>query len=163
MLTSELSSIVLAIPNDAYTSLSQNLIGCSTLSQKNASWLVDIRKLWEGNFVSYQQGRCSLFGFITLSVFSCCRDSFISSKVMAGFTRWPSGFLFDVDYHEYLKSTWRLAVVTTKIVSFCTSVFGVSSVQTLSLILVTTFPTIWYMQIICFGDGSTLNEIEKKK
>ena len=30
----ELSSIVLEIPNDAYTTLSQNLIGCSTLSQE---------------------------------------------------------------------------------------------------------------------------------
>ena len=33
MLTSELSSHVLEIPNDAYTTLSRNLIGCSTLSQ----------------------------------------------------------------------------------------------------------------------------------
>ena len=34
MLTLELSSIVLEIPNDAYVTLSQNLIGCSTLSQE---------------------------------------------------------------------------------------------------------------------------------
>ena len=33
MLTLELSSHVLEIPNDAYTTLSRNLIGCSTLSQ----------------------------------------------------------------------------------------------------------------------------------
>ena len=33
MLTLELSSNVLEIPNHAYTTLSQNLIGCSTLSQ----------------------------------------------------------------------------------------------------------------------------------
>ena len=34
MLTLELSSYVLEIPNDAYTTLSQNLIGYSTLSQE---------------------------------------------------------------------------------------------------------------------------------
>ena len=34
LLTLELSSIVLEIPNDAYATLSQNLIGCSTLSQE---------------------------------------------------------------------------------------------------------------------------------
>ena len=34
MLLFELSSIVLEIPNDAYTTLSQNLNGCSTLSQE---------------------------------------------------------------------------------------------------------------------------------
>ena len=33
MLTSGLSSYVLVIPNDAYTTLSQNLISSSTLSQ----------------------------------------------------------------------------------------------------------------------------------
>ena len=33
MLTLELSAPVLEIPNDAYTSLSQNLIGCSILNQ----------------------------------------------------------------------------------------------------------------------------------
>ena len=33
MLTLELSSNVLEIPNYAYKTLSQNLIGCSTLSQ----------------------------------------------------------------------------------------------------------------------------------
>ena len=34
MLTSESSSYVLEIPYDAYTALSQNLIGWSTLSQE---------------------------------------------------------------------------------------------------------------------------------
>ena len=34
MLTLELSSIVLEIPNDAYSTLSQNLINCSELSQE---------------------------------------------------------------------------------------------------------------------------------
>ena len=34
MLTLELSSVVLEIPNDAYKTLSRNLIGCSTLSQE---------------------------------------------------------------------------------------------------------------------------------
>ena len=34
MLTLELSSYVLETPNDAYTTLRQNLIGCSTLSQE---------------------------------------------------------------------------------------------------------------------------------
>ena len=34
MLTLELSSIVLETPNDAYTTLSQNLINCSALSQE---------------------------------------------------------------------------------------------------------------------------------
>mgnify|MGYP001796864326 CR=1 FL=1 len=34
MLTLELSSIALEIPDDAYTTLSRNLIGCSTLSQE---------------------------------------------------------------------------------------------------------------------------------
>ena len=34
MLTLELSSIVLEIPNDAYTTLSRNLIGCPTLSEE---------------------------------------------------------------------------------------------------------------------------------
>ena len=34
MLISELSSYVLEIPNDAYTTLSQNLISCSTHSQE---------------------------------------------------------------------------------------------------------------------------------
>ena len=33
-LTLELSSTELEIPNDAYTTLSRNLIGCSTLSQE---------------------------------------------------------------------------------------------------------------------------------
>ena len=33
MLALELSSIVLEIPNDAYTTLSRNMIGCSKLSQ----------------------------------------------------------------------------------------------------------------------------------
>ena len=40
MLTLELCSYVLEIPNNAYTSLIQTLIGCSTLSQ-----LVDKEKL----------------------------------------------------------------------------------------------------------------------
>ena len=39
MLTLELSAIVLEIPNDAYTTLSQNLIGCSTLSQNEKATL----------------------------------------------------------------------------------------------------------------------------
>ena len=39
MLTLELASIVLEIPNDAYTTLSQNLIGCSTLSQNEKATL----------------------------------------------------------------------------------------------------------------------------
>ena len=34
MTTLELSSYVLEIPNDGYTTLSQNLIGCSTLTQE---------------------------------------------------------------------------------------------------------------------------------
>ena len=34
MLSSDLSSHVLEFPNDAYTTLSRNLIGCSTLSQE---------------------------------------------------------------------------------------------------------------------------------
>ena len=34
MLILESSSYILEIPNDAYTTLSQNLIGCSTLSQE---------------------------------------------------------------------------------------------------------------------------------
>ena len=34
MSTLELSSIVLEIPYDAYTTLSRNVIGCSTLSQE---------------------------------------------------------------------------------------------------------------------------------
>ena len=34
MLTLELCSIVLEIPNDEYTMLSRNMIGCSTLSQE---------------------------------------------------------------------------------------------------------------------------------
>ena len=36
MLTLELSSYVLDIPNDAETPLGQNLIGCSALSQGNS-------------------------------------------------------------------------------------------------------------------------------
>ena len=42
MLTLELSVLVLEIPNDAYTTLSQNLIGCSTLRQgyQQADWLI---------------------------------------------------------------------------------------------------------------------------
>ena len=42
MLTLELAAIVLEIPNDAYTTLSQSLIGCSTLSQNvlQADWLI---------------------------------------------------------------------------------------------------------------------------
>ena len=42
MLKLELSSIVLEIPNGGYTTLSQNLIGCSTLSQSRVmqvDWL----------------------------------------------------------------------------------------------------------------------------
>ena len=41
MLTSELSTYVLKIPNNAYTTLSQNLIGCSTLSHEycKADWM----------------------------------------------------------------------------------------------------------------------------
>ena len=35
MLTVELSSYVLGIPNDAYTTLSQNLIDCTSLSQEH--------------------------------------------------------------------------------------------------------------------------------
>ena len=34
MLSLELSSIASEIPNDAYTTLGRNLIGCSTLSQE---------------------------------------------------------------------------------------------------------------------------------
>ena len=33
-------SYVLEIPNDAYTTLSQNLIGCSTLGQDNCELIV---------------------------------------------------------------------------------------------------------------------------
>ena len=42
MLTLELSVLVLENPNDAYTTLSRNLIGCSTLRQENlqADWLI---------------------------------------------------------------------------------------------------------------------------
>ena len=42
MLTLELSVLVLEIPNDAYTTLSRNLIGCSTLRQEylQADWLI---------------------------------------------------------------------------------------------------------------------------
>ena len=42
MLTLKLPSCVLAIPNDAYTTLSRNLIGCSTLrnSVLQADWLL---------------------------------------------------------------------------------------------------------------------------
>ena len=42
MLTLELSALVLEIPNDAYTTLSRNLIGCSTLRQEylQADWLI---------------------------------------------------------------------------------------------------------------------------
>ena len=40
MLTLELSSTVLKIPNDAYTTLSQNLIGCSTFIQMRCNWLI---------------------------------------------------------------------------------------------------------------------------
>ena len=42
MLTLELSATVLEIPNDAYTTLSQSLIGCSTLSQNvlQADWMI---------------------------------------------------------------------------------------------------------------------------
>ena len=38
----QLSVLVLEIPNDAYTTLSQNLIGCSTLRQEyqQADWLI---------------------------------------------------------------------------------------------------------------------------
>ena len=36
----EFSSHVLKIANDAYTTLSQNLIGCSTLSQMRCNWLI---------------------------------------------------------------------------------------------------------------------------
>ena len=42
MLTLELSSYVLGIPNDAYTALSQNLTGCSTLSQGYCKLIGDI-------------------------------------------------------------------------------------------------------------------------
>ena len=34
MSTLELSPYLLGIPNDAYTTLGQNMIGCSTLSQE---------------------------------------------------------------------------------------------------------------------------------
>ena len=42
MLTLELSSIVMEIPNDAYITLSRNLIGYSTLSQEycEPDWLI---------------------------------------------------------------------------------------------------------------------------
>ena len=42
MLTLELSVLVLEIPNDACTTLSRNLIGCSTLRQEylQADWLI---------------------------------------------------------------------------------------------------------------------------
>ena len=46
MLTSELSSIVLGIPNDAYTTLSPNLIGCSALSQEYCKL---IGSYWKNN------------------------------------------------------------------------------------------------------------------
>ena len=51
MLTLELSSYVLEIPNDAYTTLSRNLIGCSTLSQEYCKligwyWEKMRRQLW---------------------------------------------------------------------------------------------------------------------
>ena len=41
----EFSSIVLEIPNDAYTKLSWNLIGCSQSVKNAASWLVNIGKI----------------------------------------------------------------------------------------------------------------------
>ena len=47
MLTLELSSYVLEIPNDVYQTLSQNLICCSTLSQE-CSKLIGL--YLEGNF-----------------------------------------------------------------------------------------------------------------
>ena len=53
MLTLEFSSYLLEIPNDAYTTLSQNLIGCSTLSQ---DWLTleNNEKATLNIFMSYQ-------------------------------------------------------------------------------------------------------------
>ena len=48
--TLELSSYVLKIPNDAYTTLTQNLIGTSKSGKRTAGWLVDNGKKWEGIF-----------------------------------------------------------------------------------------------------------------
>ena len=41
MLTYELSPYVLQIPNDAYTTLRQNLIGCSTFSQEYSELAIE--------------------------------------------------------------------------------------------------------------------------
>ena len=44
---------MLEIPNDAYTTLSQNLIGCSTLSQKYCKLIGWYKKMIQGNFEHY--------------------------------------------------------------------------------------------------------------
>ena len=46
MLTLDLSSVVLESPNDTYTTLGQNLIGCSTLKSRvlQDDWLIMKKK-----------------------------------------------------------------------------------------------------------------------
>ena len=50
MFALELSSIELEIPNDAYTTLNQNLIGGSTLSQKCCNLIGWYWKIMKSNF-----------------------------------------------------------------------------------------------------------------
>ena len=59
MLTLELSSIVLEIPNDAYTTLSRNLIGCSTLSQEYCKLIGSYRKIMRRQLLTLT---CSIAG-----------------------------------------------------------------------------------------------------
>ena len=50
MLTLELSSHLLEIPYDGYTTLSQILIGCTPLSYEYRKLIGWCWKIWEGNF-----------------------------------------------------------------------------------------------------------------
>ena len=50
ILTLDLSSFVLEIPNNSYTTLGQFWLAVQHSVKSTASWLVDVGKKWEGNF-----------------------------------------------------------------------------------------------------------------
>ena len=50
MLTLELSSYLLEIPNDAYTTISQFSLAVQHSVNSTASWLVHIHTWWDGAF-----------------------------------------------------------------------------------------------------------------
>ena len=73
MLTLELASIVLEIPNAAYTTLSRNPIGCSALSQELCKLIGWCLKIMRGQLWTLTWPICSHVAYIYRSAIRSCR------------------------------------------------------------------------------------------